>query len=318
MTLVIDNIAELVTNDPELGDGPLGVVTDVSWSSTTTRWWPWAPQERLPMSASMRAVGACSPDSSTLTPTWCSRATGPRSSPGGWRASPTTEAGSGSPPRPRAAPPRHAGGFARSAAGRGTPGRTTTVEIKTGYGLSLDSEIELASLAAEVTPEATFLGAHLLPSEYEGRADDYIDLVCGRCWARCGTGPLDRRFCETGAFNTEQSRAVLEAAVPPGWVCGCSATSSATGRVCSSRSRWLRSVDHCTYLSDDDIEAWLAATPSPRSCRPPTSPPPAVSRCPAGHRRRRQGGDGLELQPGLQLRRRPSRSASPWQFAIWA
>lgn len=54
---------------------------------------------------------------------------------------------------------------------------TTTLEIKTGYGLTLADEVRLARLAAEVTPEVTLLGAHVVPTEYEHNCDDYVDLV---------------------------------------------------------------------------------------------------------------------------------------------
>ena len=89
---------------------------------------------------------------------------------------------------------------------------TTTVEIKSGYGLSVESEALATSLAAEVTTETTFLGAHVVPSEYQGRADDYTELVCGPMLeaVRPHVRWMDV-FCETGAFDVDQSRAVLEA-----------------------------------------------------------------------------------------------------------
>ena len=67
-------------------------------------------------------------------------------------------------------------------------------------------------VAAELTDDVTFLGAHVVPAEYEGRADDYVALVCGDMLAACA--PHARWidvFCEDGAFDADQSRAVLEA-----------------------------------------------------------------------------------------------------------
>ena len=89
---------------------------------------------------------------------------------------------------------------------------TTTVEIKSGYGLSVESEVATTSLAAEVTSETTFMGAHVVPTEYLGRADDYVDLVCGPMLesVRPHVRWIDA-FCEEGAFDVDQSRAVLEA-----------------------------------------------------------------------------------------------------------
>src|SRR5690606_37513113 len=89
---------------------------------------------------------------------------------------------------------------------------TTTFEIKTGYGLSLRDEERLARLAAEVTDEVTYLGAHVVPSEFTDEPDAYVDLVVGDMLDACA--PHSRWvdvFCERGAFTPEQSRRVLEA-----------------------------------------------------------------------------------------------------------
>ena len=61
----------------------------------------------------------------------------------------------------------------------------TEVEVKSGYGLDVESEERLCRVAAELTDEVTFLGGHLLPPEYEGRADEYVELVCGPMLAAC-------------------------------------------------------------------------------------------------------------------------------------
>ena len=60
---------------------------------------------------------------------------------------------------------------------------TTTIEIKSGYGLNVVDEARSLEIARAHTPETTFLGAHLLPAEYAGRADDYIHLVCNEMLA---------------------------------------------------------------------------------------------------------------------------------------
>src|SRR5262249_17626394 len=84
----------------------------------------------------------------------------------------------------------------------------TQIAIKSGYGLDVASERRLCAIAAELTDDVTFLGAHAVPEEFEGRADDYVQLVCGEMLEACA--PLSRWidvFCERGAFDEEQSRA---------------------------------------------------------------------------------------------------------------
>src|SRR6185437_736844 len=88
----------------------------------------------------------------------------------------------------------------------------THVEIKSGYGLDTESEQRSCEVAARFTDDVTYLGAHVVPAEYERRADEYVELVCGEMLAACAPHSkwIDV-FCEKGAFDAEQSRAVLEA-----------------------------------------------------------------------------------------------------------
>src|SRR3954449_8150896 len=88
----------------------------------------------------------------------------------------------------------------------------THQEIKSGYGLDVESERRLCEVASDLTDDVTFLGAHVVPAEYDGRADDYVELVCGPMLQACA--PHARWidvFCERGAFDADQSRAILEA-----------------------------------------------------------------------------------------------------------
>jgi imidazolonepropionase len=105
---------------------------------------------------------------------------------------------------------------------------TTTAEVKTGYGLETASELRMLEAILQLDREGplelvpTFLGAHAVAPEYEGRPDAYTDLVCqemlptvGAWWAESAADhplPFVDVFCETGAFSLEQSRQVLEAA----------------------------------------------------------------------------------------------------------
>ncbi len=132
---------------------------------------------------------------------------------------------------------------------------TTYVETKTGYGLTTVDELRSARIAAEYADEVTFLGAHLVPPGVD--ADSYVSLVCGEMldavaphvrWADV--------FCERGAFDEDQSRAVLKAAAAKGL--GLRVHGNQLGEGPGVRlavDLGAASVDHCTYLSAADIDA---------------------------------------------------------------
>jgi imidazolonepropionase len=96
---------------------------------------------------------------------------------------------------------------------------TTTVEVKSGYGLSLESELQqLAAIGALRAPPsvvATFLGAHEVPAEFRARPDDYVDLVVNEMLpavVKQGIARFCDVFCEPGVFTVDQSRRILQAA----------------------------------------------------------------------------------------------------------
>jgi imidazolonepropionase len=99
---------------------------------------------------------------------------------------------------------------------------TTTIEIKTGYGLTLQHELKQLEAIHRLQEEspatlvATFLGAHAIPIEYDGRAGEYVDLVVGDMLPAMASLEIPPRFCdvfcEEGAFSLDQSRRILEAA----------------------------------------------------------------------------------------------------------
>jgi imidazolonepropionase len=138
---------------------------------------------------------------------------------------------------------------------------TTTVEIKSGYGLDVETEARLVRLAAEVTPEVTFLGAHVVPAEYADRGDEYVELVIGDMLDACAPHSkwIDV-FCETGAFTVPQSRRVLEAGVARGLKPRVHASQLGPGEgVQLAIELGAASVDHGTYLSDEDVAALAAS-----------------------------------------------------------
>jgi imidazolonepropionase len=134
---------------------------------------------------------------------------------------------------------------------------TTTLECKTGYGLTVADEARSAGLAAEVTPEVTFLGAHVVPAEYAADPAGYLDLVCGPMLAACA--PHARWvdvFCERGAFGPDEARAVLTAGQAAGLIPRVHANQLGPGPgVRLAVELGAASADHCTYLADADVDA---------------------------------------------------------------
>ncbi len=132
---------------------------------------------------------------------------------------------------------------------------TTTIEIKSGYGLSVADEQRSLRIAAEFSVETTFLGAHVVPPDSD--ADSYTELVCGEMLA--AARPYARWvdvFCERGAFDVEQSRAVLTAGIRAGLLPRIHANQlSAGGGVQLAVELGCASADHCTHLSTVDIDA---------------------------------------------------------------
>jgi len=134
---------------------------------------------------------------------------------------------------------------------------TTTFECKSGYGLTVADEARSVALAAEVTPEVTYLGAHVVPPEFSGDAVGYVALVCGAMLQACA--PAARWvdvFCERGAFGADEARAVLAAGAAAGLRARVHANQLGPGPgVQIAVEAGAASADHCTFLSDADVSA---------------------------------------------------------------
>lgn len=136
---------------------------------------------------------------------------------------------------------------------------TTTVEIKSGYGLDTATEERLLRVAHRLTQETTFLGAHVVPSGQD--ADAYVELVTGEMLARCAPhAKWVDVFCERGAFDADQARTVLAAGMAAGLQPRVHANQLGHGPgVQLACELGAAAADHCTYLSDADVGA-LAGT----------------------------------------------------------
>jgi len=157
----------------------------------------------------------------------------------------------------RAAPDAALSELARARLDEARRAGITTVEIKSGYGATVPDEARVLRIAGELTSETTFLGAHVVPAEYAGRPDDYVALVSGEMLAACA--PHARwidAFCEQGAFDADQCREVLVAGRAAGLGLRLHANQLGPGPgVQLAVELGCASADHCTYLSDADVDA---------------------------------------------------------------
>ena len=145
---------------------------------------------------------------------------------------------------------------------------TTTVEAKSGYGLSLESELkslEVIRAAARRWPGTvvpTFLGAHAVPPEYRGRSQEYVDSVCTAMIPAVAKAKLARFvdvFCDRGAFSAEEAAQIFKAAEEHGL-----AIRAHMGQLSETRLEpFLRfkpaSLDHMDYVNDGDLPALAAS-----------------------------------------------------------
>ena len=263
MSTLVTGIAELVTNDPSLGvvHGAALVVDDgsVAWVGSAGE----APPADRRTDLGGRAVVPGVVDSHAhlvfagdRSAEFEARMSGARYDGGGIG---TTVAAT------RAATDDELRGRLRALVAEMRAQGTTTVEVKSGYGLTVDDEARCLRLAAELTPETTFLGAHVVPAEYAGRADEYVALVTGPMLAACA--PHARWvdvFCEPAsahAFDGDQARAVLAAGRDAGLGLRVHANQLAAGPgVQLAVELGAASADHCTHLTDADVDALAGGT----------------------------------------------------------
>jgi imidazolonepropionase len=263
-SLAIDNIGLLVTNDPSLGEGPLGLVRNarlivVDGVVSAIEQLPAINPNPATTDTRIDAQGRCVipgfVDSHShlvfagdRSDEFVARMAGQPYAAGGIRTSVNAT-------RNATNEALHAGTNARRQ--EAFRAGITTMEIKSGYGLNPFDEARCLHVAKNFTDESTFLGAHVVPEEFEGRTDQYVDLVCGDMLK--AAAPHARwidAFCEVGAFDADQCRAVLEAGRNAGLGLRLHANQLGYGPgVQLAVELGCASADHCTYLTDADIEA---------------------------------------------------------------
>lgn len=255
---MVDNIGLLVTNDPTVGEGPLGLVRDASVVFAAGRIVAVGPAGQVAdqrIDAAGRCVIPGFVDSHThlvfagdRSDEFAARMAGRPYEAGGIRVSVAATRAASDAELTRLTTLRRA--EARQAG-------ITTVEIKSGYGLDAHHETRCLQVAEGFTHDTTFLGAHVVPPEFEGRTDDYVHVVCGEMLA--AAAPHARwidAFCEVGAFDEHQCRAVLQAGRAAGLGLRLHANQLGHGPgVQLAVEMGCASADHCTYLSDADIAA---------------------------------------------------------------
>jgi imidazolonepropionase len=270
MNLVLRNAGRLVTCDPGLGEGPLGVIEHGALLAAGGRV-AWVGRERdLPDGATAGAVELNAGGRAVVpglvechthlvfagdrSAEFAARMRGEPYRAGGIM---TTVAAT------RAASDGELLALARERLARFHAFGVTTVEVKSGYGLEPAQELRLLRVAGRLDGAVpTLLGAHIVPAEFAGRSDEYVELVCREMVpAAAGLAEFCDVWCEPdGAFTAEQSRRVLEAGLAAGLRPkvhadqlsrgGGSALAAAVGAV---------SADHLEHATPDDAGALAAA-----------------------------------------------------------
>jgi len=132
----------------------------------------------------------------------------------------------------------------------------TTFETKSGYGLNVEDELRSVRLAVQHTEDVTFLGAHVIPEEYKARPDDYVALVMGEMLEACA--PYSRWidvFCDKGAFDYDQAKAILNAGIDAGLLPRIHANQLSSSRAVELAVELdCASADHLTHLTDKEID----------------------------------------------------------------
>lgn len=260
MSVLLDNIGELVTNDPANSHRPIGDIQNAALviDDGTIRWIgrhrnaPCA-DERIDLQGRAVIPGFVDSHSHLVfagdrAAEFAARMSGSPYSAGGIT---TTVAATRA--ATDAALRRTTRGLVEEMRRLGT----TTLEIKSGYGLDVEHEVRSLRIAREVTGETTFLGAHVVPPEYADRPAEYVELVTGpMLTAAAPHAKWIDVFCDDGAFDVDAACAILTAGTAAGLLPRMHANQLGPGpAVQLAVELGVASADHCTHLSPDDIAA---------------------------------------------------------------
>ena len=257
---LVDNIGLLVTNDPSIDGTPLGLIENaafliengtISWVGDSST----APRKEVPncIDAQGRCIIPGFVDSHThlifagdRSKEFRARMQGEPYSAGGinYTVELTRKASNGQLLQ-----------SGRRLIAEANASGTTTIECKSGYGLTVEDEARSLVVAKQLTAETTFLGAHVVPMEYRDSPEEYVDLVCGPMLeaARPNAKWIDV-FCDKGAFSAEQTRRILRAGIAKGLLPRIHANQLEPGEgVQIGVELGVASVDHLSYLSENDI-----------------------------------------------------------------
>jgi imidazolonepropionase len=262
----LTGIGHLVTNDETVGQGKLGVLHDAALVADDAGNVSWAGKQSelashfdgKPTDVGGRAVIPGFVDSHThlvfagdRALEFESRMQGKPYAAGGIK---TTMAST------RAATDEVLAANVARLAGEALASGTTTLEVKSGYGLSVRDEARSLVAAKTATTETTFLGAHVVPPDTN--ADDYVALVQGEMLDACkGNAKWIDVFCDRGAFDVDQARAILQTGAAAGLGTRIHANQlQQGGGVQLGVELGVASCDHCTHLSQQDIDALSGAS----------------------------------------------------------
>ena len=260
--MLIDNIGLLVTNDPQHDGTPLGLIANaaivveneiITWVGSSTD----AP--RKDVKNTVDAVGRCVipgfVDSHThlvfagdRSAEFRARMQGEKYQAGGinYTVELTRKASNGD-----------LLNSARRLVAEAVTSGTTTIECKSGYGLTVDDEARSLAIAQQVTSETTFLGAHVVTKEFKDSPQDYVYLVCGPMLdAVLPHAKWIDVFCDKGAFTADQARTILKAGMAKGLLPRLHANQLEPGEgIQIGVELDAASVDHVSHISDSDVSA---------------------------------------------------------------
>lgn len=261
-SLLITNIGELVTNSLEYGTTPLGLVKDAAFliENDQITWVGSAAQSK-----SMAADSQIDAGGAAVIPGFVdshahlvfagdratefeARMSGAAYSAGGIKS--TVEA-------TRAATDEQLRANLSRLIKEARNSGTTTIECKSGYGLTVFDETRSLRIAQEETTETTFLGAHVVPAEFSERKDEYVALITTQMLDACA--PYAKWidvFCDRGAFDPDSTREILRAGIAKGLLPRLHANQLEHGQGVQIAIEFdAASADHCTHLNHADIDA---------------------------------------------------------------